>query len=90
MANDPAIPGPEPVNEAAPAAEAEMTSRKAPADKDAPRPRAHDLTGGTRGMTSSSYVVGGLDKSRLAEDGTPVHRFCQYAILAGHQAVRAA
>jgi hypothetical protein len=35
-----------------------MTSRKAPAEGDAPRPRAHDLTGGTRGMTSSSYVSG--------------------------------
>jgi hypothetical protein len=31
-------------------------------------------------MSSSNYVVGGLDESHLAEDGTPVHRFCRYAI----------
>jgi hypothetical protein len=80
MANDPATPGPDPVNVAAPATETAMTPRKAPAGEDGSRARAHDLTGGTRGMTSSSYLVGGLDESHLAEDGTPVHSFCRYAI----------
>ena len=80
MANDHATPGPDPANVAAPAAETAMTPRKAPADQDGPRPRAHDLTGGTRGMTSSSYVVGGLDESHVAPDGTSVYSFRRYAI----------
>jgi hypothetical protein len=80
MANDPATPGLEPVNLAAPATETAMTPRNAPAREDAPRPRAHDLTGGTRGMTGSSYVVGGLDDSHVAEDGTPVYSFGRHAI----------
>jgi len=80
MANDPAIPGLEPVNVAAPAAEAEMTPQKAPAGEDAPRPYARDLTGGTRGMSSTSYVVGGLDESHLTADGESVHSFCRYAV----------
>ena len=57
-----------------------MTSRKAPIGEDGSRPYARDLTGGSRGMSSSSYVVGGLDESHLAEDGTPVHSFSRYAI----------
>jgi hypothetical protein len=31
-------------------------------------------------MSSISYVVGGLDESHQAADGTPVHHFCRYAI----------
>jgi hypothetical protein len=31
-------------------------------------------------MTSSSYVVGGLDDSHVAEDGTPVYSFGRHAI----------
>ncbi len=50
------------------------------AREDGSRPYARDLTGGSRNMTSSSYVVGGLDESHQAEDGTPVHRFSRYAI----------
>ena len=57
-----------------------MTSRKAPAGEDGSRPHARDLTGGSRGMSSSNYVVGGLDESHQAADGTPVHRFSRYAI----------
>ena len=57
-----------------------MTSRKAPIGEDGSRPYARDLTGGSRGMSSISYVVGGLDESRQATDGTPVHRLSRYAI----------
>jgi hypothetical protein len=65
---------------AAPATATEMTPQEAPAAEDTPRRYASDLTGGTRGMSSSNYVVGGLDDSHLAEDGTPVHGFRRYAI----------
>ena len=80
MTNDHELPGPEPVTALAPAAEAEPASRAAPAGEDGRRRYKSDLTGGTGGLSGSSYVVGGLDESYVDADGTPVHRFCRYAI----------
>ena len=80
MATDPAFPGLEPASAVPPATATEPASQEAPAGEDGPRRYASDLTGGTRGMSSSNYVVGGLDESHQAADGTPVHSFSRYAI----------
>jgi hypothetical protein len=79
MTNDHELPGPEPVTAPAPAAEA-MTSRTAPAGEDGRRRPTYDLTGGTRGMSSTSYLVGGLDESHWTADGERVDLFSRYAI----------
>jgi hypothetical protein len=80
MTNDHELPGPEPVTAPDPAAEAEMTSRTAPAGEDGRRRPTYDLTGGTRGMSSTSYLVGGLDESHWTADGERVDLFSRYAI----------